>query len=65
MAQTKFNMIENIVEILEKFWFLMSKGFSSPFQAFDWGEKGQKMNEKTEKSLWKKYLIHQGDNNLS
>ena len=51
MAQTKFNMIGNIVEILEKFRFLMSKGFSPPFQAFDWDEKGLKMTEKTEKSL--------------
>ena len=65
MAQTKFNMIGNIVEISEKIWFLMSKGFSPPFEAFVWGETGQKINEKTEKSLWKKYLIHQGDNNLS
>ena len=49
MAQTKFSMIGNIVKISEKFWFLMSKRFSPPFEAFVWGETGQKMNKKQKK----------------
>ena len=49
MTQTKFNMIGNIVEISEKFLFLMSKGFSPPIEAFDWGETGQKLTKKLNK----------------